>query len=124
MRTTFIITFLTYAVKWDVGWQHKKMGGRGSRYTKTVKSERQLIVKMWMDGSSAHVISRTTGISVSTVHRWIRRWREECSIETRPYTYNRKWITPISYTYTRFTLSANLLHKHLCSLPLCYFLRT
>ncbi|KAK4323252.1 hypothetical protein Pmani_006034 [Petrolisthes manimaculis] len=89
------------------------------RITQTLKSQRQLIIRMWLAGSSARVISRVTGISISTVHRWVRRWRDEGTIETRPYSYHKKWIAAIPYIYTCWTPNAYMIHSQHFSLPPC-----
>lgn len=51
------------------------------------------IVKMWLEGLSARTISMETGVSMSTVYRRVRRWREGGTVATRPYQI-RKSITP------------------------------
>lgn len=66
------------------------MKRRGFRHTRTLRSERQIMIRMWLMGVSSRVISHATGISVSTVHRWVRRWREEGTVETRPYRRESK----------------------------------
>ncbi|KAK4323256.1 hypothetical protein Pmani_006038 [Petrolisthes manimaculis] len=88
------------------------MDGRGSRITQTLKSQRQLIIRMWLAGSSARVISHATGISISTVHRWVRRWREEGTIEMRPYSYYKKCTTAVPFSYTRWIPSAYMIHTY------------
>lgn len=50
-----------------------------------VMAERAKIVLLWLGGSSARSISQQTGASLSTVYRWIHRWQEEGSVETKPY---------------------------------------
>lgn len=50
-----------------------------------VLAERAKIVLLWLGGSSARSISQQTGASLSTVYRWIHRWQEEGSVETKPY---------------------------------------
>ncbi|KAK3875541.1 hypothetical protein Pcinc_019590 [Petrolisthes cinctipes] len=103
------------------------MESRSSRNSRTLRSERQRIVRMWLGGSSTRVISHATGISVSTVHRWVRRWREEGTVDTRPYTYTRhRHNLPPHYTYTPTwtPTTANIFDNHLRSVPLCYFIRT
>ncbi|KAK4323263.1 hypothetical protein Pmani_006044 [Petrolisthes manimaculis] len=66
------------------------MDGRISRHKRTLKSDREVIIRMWLEGTSARDISIKTGISVSTIHRWVRRWREEGTVDTRSY-YSRQW---------------------------------
>lgn len=53
--------------------------------SQAVVAERSRIVLLWMGGTSAKLISKQTGSSLSTVYRWIRRWQEEGSVKTRPY---------------------------------------
>lgn len=52
-----------------------------------------MILKMWLEGFSARTISMQTGVSMSTVYRRVRRWREGRMEATRPYQ-TRKTITP------------------------------
>ncbi|KAK3875538.1 hypothetical protein Pcinc_019587 [Petrolisthes cinctipes] len=66
------------------------MDGRISRHKRTLKSDREVIIRMWLEGTSARDISIKTGISISTIHRWVRRWREEGTVDTRSY-YSRQW---------------------------------
>lgn len=51
----------------------------------TLVAARACIVWLWLDGASARAISRQTGASLSTVYRWVRRWQEEGTVETKPY---------------------------------------
>lgn len=53
----------------------------------TSLTDRARFVWLWMDGMSLHAIARSTGISVTTVHRWIRRWQREGNVNTRPRGY-------------------------------------
>lgn len=48
-------------------------------------AERARIVWLWLGGASARAISHQTGASLSTVYRWVRRWQEEGTVETKPY---------------------------------------
>ncbi|KAK4313625.1 hypothetical protein Pmani_015029 [Petrolisthes manimaculis] len=50
-----------------------------------VLAERARIVLLWLGGSSARSISQQTGASLSTVYRWIHRWQDDGSVETKPY---------------------------------------
>lgn len=65
-------------------------------HSRTIMADRLVMVWMWLNGASARRISSHTGASVSTVYRWIRRWNDEGTLETRPYcgrhfaTVNRK----------------------------------
>lgn len=115
----------TYTVDRNVLGQNTNMESRSSRNSRTLRSERQRIVRMWLGGSSARVISHATGISVSTVHRWVRRWREEGTVETRPYSYTRhRPNLPPPYPYTRWTPTANIFDNNFRSVPFCYLVRT
>lgn len=40
------------------------------------------IVSLWLEGLTAQDISVKSGVSVSTVYRWIRRWQKEGSIKS------------------------------------------
>lgn len=48
-----------------------------------VANSRKRIVWLWLTGSSAMDISRQTGLSLSTIYRWIRRWEEERAMDNR-----------------------------------------
>lgn len=52
----------------------------------TAINDRARIVWLWETGMSARDIARDTGSSVTTVYRWIRRWREERNLKTRRRT--------------------------------------
>lgn len=47
-------------------------------------ADRSRFVWMWSTGMSARAIAQETGASVTTICRWIRRWRREGHINTRP----------------------------------------
>lgn len=47
-------------------------------------AERTHLVLMWLTGMSSRAIARETGKSVTTVCRWIRRWRQDGNVNTRP----------------------------------------
>lgn len=47
-------------------------------------ADRFRFVWMWSGGMSARAISLETGASVTTICRWIRRWRKEGHVNTRP----------------------------------------
>lgn len=53
------------------------------RYKATGITDRATIVCMWASGRSVREVARETGSSVTTVYRWIRRWRQEGSLRTR-----------------------------------------
>lgn len=101
------------------------MEDNNSTSTRTVKAERERIIRMWQQGSSARVISQATGISVSTVHRWVRRWREEGTVNTRPYNYTKlRFNSPPPYTYVPRIPTANVFDNPIISLPIsCTFNR-
>ncbi|KAG7162359.1 putative homeodomain-like HTH_23 containing protein 1 [Homarus americanus] len=58
---------------------------RRATHVRTMKTDRLRIVWMWLSGMSARSISYETGASICTVYRWIRRWQEEGTVDTRPY---------------------------------------
>ncbi|MPC45362.1 hypothetical protein E2C01_039060 [Portunus trituberculatus] len=49
----------------------------------TSLSERSVFVLLWVGGRSIRSIARDTGVSSSTVCRWIHRWREEGNVFDR-----------------------------------------
>lgn len=49
----------------------------------TRRAERVLIVRMWLDGFPARLIAMHLGTSTTTVYKWIRRFKDEGSVETR-----------------------------------------
>ncbi|KAG7162331.1 putative variant ionotropic glutamate receptor-like 5, partial [Homarus americanus] len=57
--------------------------GRRHRMRQTALNERARIIRLWVDGTSARAIAQTTGTSASTVYRWIHRWEQEGSINTK-----------------------------------------
>ena len=52
------------------------------RYTRI--QERARIVWMWAYKIPARTIAREIGMSVSSVYKWIQRWRQEGTVNTRP----------------------------------------
>lgn len=50
----------------------------------TSLTERSNYVRLWVRGMSSRAIALETGTSVTTVCRWIKRWREEGHVNTRP----------------------------------------
>lgn len=73
--------------------------------SQAVVAERSKIVLLWMGGTSAKLISKQTGASLSTVYRWIRRWQDEGSVKTRPY--HRK-LRSTSWTCERSIIPRNM----------------
>lgn len=47
-------------------------------------SERAKFIYLWMEGKPVKEIAKDAGTSTTTVYRWIRRWRNEGAIESRP----------------------------------------
>lgn len=47
-------------------------------------ADRSRFVWMWAGGMSARAIAQETGASVTTICRWIRRWRREGHVNTKP----------------------------------------
>ncbi|MPC77728.1 hypothetical protein E2C01_072192 [Portunus trituberculatus] len=62
------------------------MDHRVTRYIASITS-RKWIVWLWLRGASAMAISQQTGVSLSTVYRWVRRWHEEGTVEARSFYY-------------------------------------
>lgn len=50
----------------------------------TSASERARFVSLRACGMSLHAIARVTGVSTSTVFRWVQRWLEEDSVSSTP----------------------------------------
>lgn len=50
----------------------------------TTLADRSRFVWMWAGGMSARAIAQETGASVTTICRWIRRWRKEGHLNTKP----------------------------------------
>lgn len=69
----------------------------------STRAARAKMVWYWQAGIPVRDISHHTGVSVTTVYRWVRRWQEEGSVETR--SYRRKTIP-----------SHALLHPSVCPL--------
>lgn len=65
------------------------MDKHGCFHFRTVKEDRLKMVRMWMEGKSVRAISQETGSSLPTVHRWLRRWQREGTVETRTYSVRR-----------------------------------
>ncbi|KAK3875535.1 hypothetical protein Pcinc_019584 [Petrolisthes cinctipes] len=102
------------------------MNNPGPRSRRTSKLERENIISKWQEGCSSRDISQASGISLSTVHRWVRRWREEGTLDTKKY-YSRQWASPLaaaaaatSYSYTRLKQSANEAGHMSCPLQFFY----
>lgn len=53
-------------------------------YRTTTLAERQRFVVLWLNGSSARTIAQQTGMSATTVCRWIKRWRQENNLLSQP----------------------------------------
>lgn len=87
----------------------------GTSYSpRTLQKERELIVRMWVQGLSPRVIARTTGVSVSTVHRWVRRWREEGTVEMKSQSFNTHKTTSIPYTCAKPVQGVNIFGNQIC----------
>lgn len=50
----------------------------------TALGDRAKFIWLWVKGNSARSIAKETGASVTTVYRWIRRWRHGGVIENKP----------------------------------------
>lgn len=71
-------------------------------------ADRSRFVWMWRSGMSARAIAQKTGASVTTICRWIRRWRREGHINTRPRRGRPR---------KSGTSSALRIHSHLLQFP-------
>lgn len=90
------------------------MDNSGSYSPRTLQEERVLIVRLWLWGLSPRVIARTTGVSVSTVHRWVRRWREEGTIEMKSQSFKAHKTTSIPYTCVKPVQRVNIFDSQIC----------
>ncbi|KAK4327297.1 hypothetical protein Pmani_002238 [Petrolisthes manimaculis] len=94
-------------------------------HSRTAMADRLVMVWMWLNGTSARRISRYTGASVSTVYRWIRRWYDEGTLETRPYcgrhmTIDTRKPTSVSSEYLhnlKLPATPNIPIDGICHLP-------
>ncbi|KAK8384715.1 hypothetical protein O3P69_014351 [Scylla paramamosain] len=80
---------------------------------------------MWLGGKSARTISSETGTSICTVYRWIRRWREEGNVDSRPYRGKRRCykVTSLpSGSEPSLTISRHL-DLHYSFVPVYHFLK-
>ncbi|KAK4329326.1 hypothetical protein Pmani_000360 [Petrolisthes manimaculis] len=50
----------------------------------TALSERAKFVSMWVEGKTTRNIAIELDVSASTVSRWIKRWKTEGNVNTRP----------------------------------------
>lgn len=57
---------------------------RLQKFKPTTLADRTRFVWLWRSGLSARNIAQESGTSVTTVCRWIRRWRREGNVATRP----------------------------------------
>lgn len=65
-------------------WTESSIMKRLHKFQPTTEDERILFVLLWRCGLTARDISQKSGVSVTTVCRWLRRWRYEGSVSTRP----------------------------------------
>lgn len=56
----------------------------------TSYADRSGFVRMSMSGMSARAIARKSGISVTTVCRWVNRWKLERNLASKRHTKNNK----------------------------------
>lgn len=54
------------------------------KYRPTTLAERNRFVWLWRNGLSSGAIAQKTGTSITTVCRWLRRWRLEGHVHTKP----------------------------------------
>lgn len=57
--------------------------GKNGRTGPTNLYERRRFVWLWLAGMSVRTIARVTGSSMTTVWRWVNRWRNEGNICSR-----------------------------------------
>lgn len=57
---------------------------RQYRFRPTSLAERARFVWLWQSGLSARAIAQENRTSVTTVFRWIRRWKREGNVYTKP----------------------------------------
>lgn len=70
---------------------------------KTGINNRSRIVWMWMAGVSARDIALHNGFSLSTVYRWVRRWKKEGAVNTKTcYKENSAHI--VSFNMNKYNL--------------------
>ena len=50
----------------------------------TCLAQRRKFVFMWLGGKSIRTVARETGVSPSTVCRWINRWKQEGNVYNKP----------------------------------------
>ncbi|KAK8384814.1 hypothetical protein O3P69_014397 [Scylla paramamosain] len=55
-------------------------------------SERTKFISMWVRGKSTRSIARETGVSASTVCRWINRWRQEGNVYNKPRSCSSPYV--------------------------------
>ena len=61
-------------------------------YRYTSLEERVSIIWLWEYKFDTRTIAREIGISESTVYRWIRRWRQEGTVNTRPLSRKHRLL--------------------------------
>nr|XP_053652035.1 uncharacterized protein LOC128702051 [Cherax quadricarinatus] len=89
-------------------------------------NDRATFIWMWENGSNARAIARDTGSSVTTVRRWINRWKKEGNVNTKPRS-GRPRRKPVIYgTETeRFPSAEQMLYfRHFprqANFPLAYY---
>lgn len=67
---------------------------RRCRHIPILFGTRTKLVAMWLRGMSCSAIARDTGISTTTVCRWINRWRLEGHVNARHRPETSKTLTP------------------------------
>lgn len=65
----------------------------------TPMARRAMIVWLWSRGLPARTIAQEAKTSITTVYRWIRRWKEVGSIATRYHTGRHRIWSPESNTH-------------------------
>lgn len=69
------------------------------KFKVTSLADRKEFVQLWRSGLSARTISKVKGTSVTTVSRWLRRWRCEGNVSTKHRCGKQCEIFAGTYTY-------------------------
>lgn len=89
-----------YLIKSILGQSSSAMRRYPSQATSL--GERSKFVSLWIGGKSARSIARDTGVSPSTVCRWINRWKQEGNVNNHKpkrnmYPFLSRWTYMRSY---------------------------
>lgn len=64
---------------------------------KTEMAERVQFVSMWLSGLSLRFIADLSGVSATTVRRWVRRWQKDGDLYAKTH---KRGINSLLQTYT------------------------